>query len=123
MYQSFWEALRERCERLTLSDVFPVSPGVPEEYEEWDVMTPWHGLERGDDGFDVVVCVSLLEHLDAPWRALKNLFDQTAEGGHVLVTQDVIAPGVPNILTGATSLWPNEEYKDTAIMYSDWVRE
>jgi SAM-dependent methyltransferase len=36
--------------------------------------------------FDVVICEQVLEHVADPWRAVANLRELTAPGGHVIVS-------------------------------------
>lgn len=51
-------------------------------FPEFDLLAPLDG--RG--GFDVVLCEQVLEHVDDPWLAARNLRDLVVAGGHVVVS-------------------------------------
>jgi SAM-dependent methyltransferase len=51
-------------------------------YPEFDICAP-----LGDQGrFDVVICEQVLEHVEDPWGAARNLRDLCEPGGHVVVS-------------------------------------
>lgn len=46
----------------------------------------WDIYERFEDRFDVVICTEVLEHLEAPGRALANLLQTIDPGGSLILT-------------------------------------
>ena len=53
------------------------------DYPEFDILEVPDDLEAS---FDVVICEQVLEHVEDPWLAVRNLRKLVAPGGHVVVS-------------------------------------
>lgn len=115
LYRRFWEALAARGE-LHLSDLHRDATGAPYPYATWDIQYPWEG-----ELADVVVCVSVLEHIypAAVPEVKANLLAATKPGGVVILTRDEAFMDEPGqgVLTGATSAHPDERYANLRIEF------
>lgn len=60
------------------------------------------------DRYDVILCTEVLEHLERPHQALKNLLDQLAPGGHLLLT---VPDGRADQYAGHIHFWSPESWK------------
>jgi len=57
-------------------------------YVQGDLMEPMTHL----GSFDLVICMSVLEHVDRPWIAAPNITDIVAPGGHLFISMPWFYP-------------------------------
>jgi len=64
--------------------------------------------ETSSKQFDIVVCMEVLEHLEFPHRALRNLLNITNVGGYVIIT---VPDGRRDTFRGHINFWSQESFR------------
>ena len=84
----FYPFFASRARSYIGTDVMPDNPMV-------DKVCPVEALDVEDESADVVICLSVLEHVDDPAQAVRELYRVVKPGGVVLVTTHGCFPWHP----------------------------
>lgn len=81
--------------------------------------------EPARQSFDCVLCISVLEHIADPLRAIRGLYDRTRPTGTVILTTPFGAIGHPNVYTEPDSYGTQEPYicrQSSPTDLENWLR-
>ena len=131
IHMLFADELNQIFPKALHSDIFPLTkaPTVSNgSYAQHNLLKPWLA-----EPFDIVICISTVEHLPKPRRieALRYLCGAVAPGGHLFLTFDwprvvnseverffkAKSEDTPTRLNGGNSPCPDPRYKHLNIIY------
>lgn len=61
------------------------------DYQDIDITSSAYDIPIDSDSFNTIICIQVLEHLDAPDRAFKEFYRILKPGGHIYLSAPLLA--------------------------------